>query len=222
MAAKLVLLTMMCFCVCANAQTPAVVVYPAHTESLDSTASHSLEQELKRLVEPAGIDLAWRSNADRTQAHEETGRIIVGNFSGSCSVQTISGALVSSTKAMLAEASVSRGRVLPYFNVDCDRVIRTLAPMLQPLSPPMRQAVLGRALARVIAHEIYHILGQTTAHEEDGLAKAKLSFRDLTAPGIDLSPASLQRIRAASRVKPAAEPPAVPVAGLVSRDSQER
>src|SRR4029453_4725832 len=115
-----VLLTMMCFCVCANAQTPAVVVYPAHTERLDGTASHSLEQELKRLVAPAGIDLAWRSNADRTQAHEEMGRIIVGNFAGNCSVDTISGRPVASTtKLALAEASVFRGRVLPYFTVEC-------------------------------------------------------------------------------------------------------
>jgi hypothetical protein len=219
MAAKLVLFTMMCFCVCANAQTRALVVYPSHTESLDSVTRHSLEQELKRLVAPAGIDLTWRSAADRAQGREEMGRIVVGNFAGNCSVETISNAQVASTTRLtLAEASVSRCRVLPYFTVDCNRVIRTLAPMLQPLSPPMRQTIFGRAMARVIAHEIYHILAETTGHEEDGLAKAKLTFRDLTAPGIDLSPASLQRIRAAYRL----EPPAVPVVGLISRDSQAR
>jgi hypothetical protein len=211
MAAKLVLLTMMCFCVCANAQTRPVVVYPGHGETLDSIANHSLEQELKRVVAPAGIDLTWRSDADRRQTHEETGRIIVGNFAGNCSVETISNApLASPKKLALAEASVSLGRVLPYFTVDCDRVIRTLTPILQPLSPPMRQTILGRALARVIAHEIYHILAETTGHEDAGLAKAKLTFHDLTAPGIALSPSSLQRIRAAYRV----EPPAVPVVVL--------
>ena len=214
MAAKLVVLTMLCFCVCANAQTPALVVYPRHAENLDSLANHALEQELTRLVAPAGIALTWRSNADRTQTHEEMGRIIVGKFAGNCSVETVSRARVgSSAKLTLAEASVYRGRVLPYFSVDCNHVIRTLAPMLQPLSPPMRQAIFGRALARVIAHEIYHILAETTGHEDAGLAKAKLTFHDLTAPGIDLSPASLQRIRAAYRVEPA-----IPVAGLLSRD----
>ena len=214
MAAKLVVLTMLCFCVCANAQTPALVVYPGHAENLDSLANHSLEQELKRLVAPAGVPLKWRSNADRTQTHEEMGRIIVGKFEGNCSVETVSRALVASpAKLTLAEASIYRGRVLPYFTVDCNHVVRTLAPMLQPLSPPMRQAIFGRALARVIAHEIYHILAETTGHEDAGLAKAKLTFHDLTASGIDLSPTSLQRIRAAYRVKAS-----IPVAGLISRD----
>jgi hypothetical protein len=219
MAAKLVVLTMLCFCVCANAQTRSLAVYPDHSESLDSMTNHSLEQELKRLIAPAGIDLVWRSDADRTQSHEEMGRILVGDFTGNCSVETISTARTSSAKQLtLAEASVSGGRVLPYFTVDCIHVIRTLTPMLQPLSPPMRQTIFGRALARVIAHEIYHILAETTGHEDAGLAKAKLTFLDLTAPGIALSPASLQRIRAAYRM----EPPAVPVVGLLPPDSKTR
>jgi hypothetical protein len=219
MAAKLVVLTMLCFCVCANAQTRPLVVYPGHSHTLDGIANHSLEQELKRVVAPAGIDLTWRSDADRTQTHQETGRIIVGDFAGNCSVETISNAQVASlAKLTLAEAPVSLGRVLPYFTVDCNRVIRTLAPMLQPLSPPMRQTIFGRALARVIAHEIYHILAETTGHEDAGLAKAKLTFHDLTAPGVELSPASIQRIRAAYRV----QSPAVPLVGLISLDSQRR
>ena len=219
MAAKLVVLTMLCFCVCANAQTRPLVVYPGHGETLDSVATHSLEHELKRVMAPAGIDLTWRGNADRTQTYQETGRIIVGSFAGSCSVETLSNAQAASpAKLILAEASVSLGRVLPYFTVDCNRVVRTLIPMLQPLSPPMRQTILGRALARVIAHEIYHILAETTEHEDAGLAKAKLTFHDLTAPGIELSPASLQRIRAAYRMGP----PVVPVAGLVHLDSKRR
>ena len=173
MAAKLVVLTMLCFCVCAHAQTRPLVVYPGHGQTLDSLANDSLQQELKRLVAPAGIDLTWRTNADRTQTHEEAGRLIVGDFAGNCSVDSLSNAQVASpAKFTLAEASVSEGRVLPYFTVDCSRVMRTLTPMLRPLSAPMRQTILGRALARVIAHEIYHILAETTEHEDAGLAKA--------------------------------------------------
>ena len=91
--------------------------------------------------------------------------------------------------------------------------------MLEPLSPPLRQAVLGRALARVIAHEIYHILAETTDHADTGIAKAQMTFKDLTADGFDLSPTSLQRIRAAYRQAPAA---VVPIAGLVPPGSPKR
>ena len=101
---------------------------------------------------------------------------------------------------------------------DCAHVIRMLNPLLQPLSVPMRESILGRALARVIAHEIYHIVADTTEHEEAGLAKAQLSARELAADRFDLSPASLQRIRAAYRVGP----PAIPIVGLIPPAVQRR
>ena len=37
-------------------------------------------------------------------------------------------------------------------------------PTLESLSVPLRHSVFGRALARVMAHEIYHILAHTTEH----------------------------------------------------------
>ena len=218
-AAKLVVFTMMCFCVCANAQTLRLAVYPSHAEALDSIANHSLDQELRRLLSPAGIDLAWQTDFKKGSAREQQGRMISGTFAGTCSVETIPTGRVSSLKARtLAETSISDGRILPYFTVDCNHVIRTLAPMLQPLSVPMRETILGRALARVIAHEIYHILAETAEHEDEGVAKAQLTFRELTAERFDLSPRSLQRIRAAYRW----EPPAVPIVGLVSPDPRKR
>jgi hypothetical protein len=217
-AAKLVVITMLCFCVCAHAQTRPLAVYPGHAEGLDSTTTHSLDQELKRLLSPAGVDITWRANGEGSR--EQEGRMVVGTFAGKCSVETIAIRRASpSDIRTLAETSISNGRILPYFTVDCDHVIRTLAPMLEPLSPPLRQSVLGRALARVIAHEIYHILAETTDHADTGVAKAQMNFRDLTTDHFDLSPTSLQRIRAAYRPGPAA---AAPIAGLMTPGSPKR
>lgn len=219
MAAKLVVITMLCFCVCAHAQTRPLAVYPGPAEGLDSTTTHSIDQELRRLLSPAGVDVTWRTGTNEASRGQQ-GRMVVGTFAGRCSVETIAVRRTSpSDIRTLAETSISNGRILPYFTVDCDRVIRTLAPMLEPLSPPLRQAVLGRALARVIAHEIYHILAETTDHADTGVAKAQMTFKDLTADGFDLSPTSLQRIRAAYRQGPAA---VVPIAGLVPPGSPKR
>ena len=146
--------------------------------------------------------------------------MVVGRFAGRCSVDTIAIRRASPSEIRtLAETSISNGRILPYFTVDCDHVIRTLAPLLEPLSPPLRQAVLGRALARVIAHEIYHILAETTDHADSGVAKAHMNFRDLTAENFDLSPTSLQRIRAAYRPGSAA---VAPIASLMPPGSPKR
>jgi hypothetical protein len=52
-----------------------------------------------------------------------------------------------------------------------------------------------RALGRVIAHEIYHILAQTTEHDESGVAKAAFSLEDLMVDGFAFNPAGLQRLK---------------------------
>jgi hypothetical protein len=52
-------------------------------------------------------------------------------------------------------------------------------------------AMGGRALARVIGHELYHILARTSQHPAAGIAKAAFSISDLTMPGLDFDPDSL-------------------------------
>lgn len=208
-AAKLVACTMLCLALCGNAHAQSLTVYSRTADSLDSRTQYSLNQELTRLLSPAGIHLDWKSETQDTR--EEEGRLIVGSFNGSCSSESLPAYSDSTESATLAQTSISDGRILPYFSVDCPRVIRTLAPTLRHLSVPFRDALLGRALARVIAHEIYHILAQTPDHEESGLSKAQLSFADLTVDRFELSPDSLRRIRASIQT---ARP--VPVAGLVS------
>src|SRR5262249_13086397 len=88
----------------------------------------------------------------------------------------------------LADTSISNGHVLPFFRVDCPRLIRMLGSQLEP-------SVLGRALARVIAHEIYHIVARTTDHQQNGVAKAVFSLRDLTAARFELDAWSLELMR---------------------------
>ena len=70
---------------------------------------------------------------------------------------------------------------------------------METLDVHARQAALGRALARVIAHEIYHIVGETTDHQYSGVAKASFSVRDLLTARFDFDMASLARMRPAPR-----------------------
>ena len=41
--------------------------------------------------------------------------------------------------------------------------------------------IMGRAMARVVAHELYHMLTGSTAHARSGIARAEYSRDDLTA-----------------------------------------
>ena len=204
-----------CFSVCAQAQTRTLAVYPGEIRTLDSVAAHSLQVELQRVLTPAGINVAMQP-AGRSSGNDEFQLLVVGAFQGDCSVDTLARVRpVALRSGPLADASVSQGQVLPYFRVDCDRLVRTLTPALQRLDVPMREALLGRAIARVMAHEIYHIVAQTTAHAESGIGKTVLSIADLTANTFDLNPDSLRRMQPALCPNPSVSP-AIPAAAFVT------
>jgi len=177
-----------------QAQTRTLAVYAEDSDRLDAVATNALQVELQRVMAPAGIDIAIRGVQ---RSGEEFQLLVVGSFDGNCSVdrQLPLTHTISLHSAPLADTSISGGHVLPYFRVDCNRVIETLAPALRPLTVSLRNAALGRALARVMAHEIYHIVAQTVDHQESGIAKAALSMKDLTATQFDLNPASLHRMQ---------------------------
>lgn len=63
--------------------------------------------------------------------------------------------------------------------------------------PAMRQRIVGRALGRVIAHEIGHYLLATRAHSSSGLMRSVQPFAELFAipdAGFLLSPGDEQRL----------------------------
>ena len=196
-AARRAVFAIFCFSVCAHAQTRTLAVYSGPTQHLESSALHSLQTELQRVLTPAGINMTWVQAGPAEQNVPEVQLSVVGAFDGDCSVNRLpdlSGRAIQTRT--LADSSVSSEHVLPYFRVDCARIIRTLSPALRSLSVPMRETILGRALARAIAHEIYHIVGQTTGHEKSGIAKASLSLADLYSVKFDFNAESLRRMQA--------------------------
>jgi len=56
--------------------------------------------------------------------------------------------------------------------------------------------LLGRALGRVLAHEVVHILSKSGAHGRTGVEKTALSGSQLIAPELRLGPDDLERIHA--------------------------
>jgi hypothetical protein len=196
-AARRAVFAIFCFSVCAHAQTRTLAVYSGPGQRLESSAVHALQTELQRVMTPADIEVTWVPSAPDKRESPEFQLAVVGTFDGDCSVENLPeqpGRTVRDVK--LAESSVSNGRVFPFFRVDCDHIIQTLSPDLRSLSVPMRENILGRALARAIAHEIYHILGQTTGHEKSGIAKASLSRSDLYSAKFDFNSESLLRMQA--------------------------
>ncbi len=57
--------------------------------------------------------------------------------------------------------------------------------------------LFGRALARVLAHELYHVLAKTHSHTGQGIADKSLSGAQLISERLELNQAELERMHAA-------------------------
>jgi hypothetical protein len=55
--------------------------------------------------------------------------------------------------------------------------------------------LLGRALGRVVAHELVHILSRSQVHSKSGVEMRALSGQQLIAPILSLDIADLHRIQ---------------------------
>ena len=74
---------------------------------------------------------------------------------------------------------VSDGRVLPFVEVDCDRVRTSILSVMWGEDFQHRDLLLGRALGRVIAHELHHALERTLSHTSHGVTKSALRASEL-------------------------------------------
>jgi hypothetical protein len=80
----------------------------------------------------------------------------------------------------LAMTHSVNGELLPFGEVECDRVRTALQRTVGRGNPEAHQTEYGVALARVMAHEIYHMLEKSAAHTKDGLSKEALSATELS------------------------------------------
>jgi hypothetical protein len=135
----------------------------------------ALARETEAILGAVGVEVEWgslREVGGRTFAE----RLVVVRFVGECRSTPGSPTV---DRGALAYTHVSDGRILPFVNVACERVSGFIRNELRTT----REAgvrMLGTALARVVCHELYHVLAQTATHSEHGVAKAALTSRELT------------------------------------------
>lgn len=78
-----------------------------------------------------------------------------------------------------AWAHVVSGRVLPFVEVDCDRVRGALFSVMWGEDFQQRDFLFARAVARVLAHELHHVLFEAAEHAKDGLARPQITAANL-------------------------------------------
>jgi hypothetical protein len=157
--------------------------------------------ELRDLMSPTGINLTW-TNA---QNPVRTDRLIVISLRGNCQAGAGSSGSFKD-KTPLASTAITDGKVLPFSWVDCNALNKFLKQELSSRSTNDRARIFGRAMARLLAHEFYHVLTQTEAHTSVGVTKASFSTADLLAANFTFEPEAISHLQV--------EPPAVTLAAL--------
>jgi hypothetical protein len=162
---------------------PLAVYYTFDTPPSAAVVTE-MESEMARILAAAGVRVAWRDAASPRNG-EDFPALVMFRFRGVCSFDQDLEAiqrLEAPAGQPLAETDIANGEVLPFGAVDCETVRRYIAPALKSVGRDEKDAALGRAVARVSAHEIYHMLTGSEGHARRGIARARHSREELTAP----------------------------------------
>jgi len=167
-----------------------VVVYLSAAGAQPERPLDYMKLELGRLMSTAGYRIAWAESRDPERPSTESPLVVV-RFQGACAI-----AAVPSAKAgALASTAVSGGQIIPFSSLDCTSLTRVLSAPLASEPGARRDFLYGRAMARLLAHELYHVLLKTTDHSHEGLARPTFTAADLLAERFEFEQTTLVKLR---------------------------
>jgi hypothetical protein len=134
-----------------------------------------IRDQLATVLTPQGIAVSWPSAPDGI-ADPPWNRIATIEFRGRCDAADLWRR--PPHPWVFGQTHVVHGQVLPYADVQCDEIRASVAKELISEKPERRTFIFGRAVSRVVAHELYHILTKTTGHGPGGMTKRSFTARD--------------------------------------------
>jgi hypothetical protein len=153
----------------------------------------SMKQEAEDIFKPAGMHIEWR--ALDSVGGEVFDNLVVVHFKGRCLLPP--SATLPGGRGPYAFVYNSDGDVLPFTEVECDPLAASVNSALEGDDFARPDYLLGRALGRVLAHELVHILTKSAVHGPLGVTQGKLSGRELIGAPLRLSPTEVKRLREA-------------------------
>ena len=150
-----------------SASSPNLVLYLKTAPSQPQGPVNVMKREVDALMSSAGFRVEWRDEHSASRNAEDAELVVVE-------------LRPASRDAALASTAISNGKVLPFSWVNCDALARLLGP--QP------DFIYGRAMARLLAHELYHVTAHTREHGRAGISKPAFSRRELLSERFDFAP----------------------------------
>jgi hypothetical protein len=148
-------------------------------EEYSEPTLEQMQRELEYILSPVGFAFQWRMGPN--DRREEIANFLVSvRMTGRCALLTqTEQAGERFGNRVLGHTEMTEGRILSYCEVDCDGVRGMIRSATSSESFVQMQNLFGRALGRVLAHEVFHILSGTTRHRREGVSKAVVTPEEL-------------------------------------------
>jgi len=167
--------TMLCaFSVLSGAD---LTVFLDFEEGQSARSVAEMKAESERLLAASGVSVDWRP-VDRFQPGESFPKLAIVKFKGRCALTPFAPPLAEE-ETPLGFTYSTDGTITPFSEVECDRVRGTLLQAHVAGTAEERDLLYGRALGRVLAHELFHILSGSQAHTKHGVTQKYLSAAKL-------------------------------------------
>lgn len=157
-------------------QPDAIALYLHFQQEPPPQVVSALQSEVESIMAPAGLSFDWRDLATADGGHPSP-ELAVITFKGRCDVSQYRAPL--SDPGALGWTHISDGVILPFADIDCDAIHGFLQKELLFEPGESRAGLFGRAIGRVMAHELYHIFANTRHHGSEGAGRSTYSVRDL-------------------------------------------
>lgn len=180
-----------CSAAAAPTPSPDVTIVLDVKGHLPPAVLKQMEKETQDIIAASGLSLGW---SPRSQA--ATGSfndLVVLIFKGACSLEPA--APLYDELGPYAFTRVSNGQVQPFGEVDCDRIVSSVRAIMGGDDYTRTDLLMGRALGRVVAHELVHMLTRSGQHAHEGVQKSSLSGKQLISASLPLSALDIDRLR---------------------------
>ena len=145
-------------------------------------AVHEMGLEAARILKQSGVALRWQVGIPDKAV---SGILVVVKLAGNCDMDGSPALLVPGPLGWSHEVN---GTILPFSDLACDNIRGAVAAAMSAGNDLRGNILLGRAMGRVLAHELYHVVADTSQHGREGVAQAALTPRELTSGQLSLEP----------------------------------
>jgi len=178
-----------------------LVIFLTSDSAIAPAATSEMKREVSDLLQPAAIHVEWQDPAvDRSGPENDYSALV--RLRGSCRPTEPSTRFEHAVSGpfTLASSAVAEGVILPFGDIDCAALNSFLGPSLWREPGQVQEFVYARAVARLMAHELYHVIGQTHGHAHSGVAEPSFTVAELLSDHFEFTESTLTELHASPDV----------------------